>query len=830
MTNETTVTTDTKTPDAPLRVVIIGGVAGGASAAARLRRLSEKAEIIMLERGPDVSFANCGLPYHIGGEIADRSRLAVQTPQSLKELLNIDVRTRTEATCIDADQKSVRIKNMDTGTEENLSYDKLLLSPGASPIRPPLEGIDDPRILTLRNLQDMDRIKERAQQAAKVLVIGAGFIGLEMAEQLIHLGKKVMLAEMADQVLPVMDAEMVRPVEQELRDNGVELFLGDGIQSFHKEGDNLKAKLKSGRTMEADLVVLSIGVKPETHLAKEAGLEIGPRGHIVVNEYQQTSNADIYAAGDAVQTRDLVSGDPTAVPLGGPANRQGRLAADHIVRGSDGVRPYQGSLGTAIVRVFDMAAATTGWTEKRLKQANRAFLTTTISDFQHASYFPGAQYVTLKLLWDPADGRLLGAQAFGVDGVDKRIDIIATAIKGGMTIDDLAELELAYAPPFGAAKDPINIVGYSAQNIRDGFIEPVAELPEEAQILDVRPAAMAELSTIPEAKNIPFTELRDRLAELDRSKPVVTVCNLGKTSYFAARVLTQNGFEAQSYTGGIKASRQPDKLRCAPTQKDTCAGGTCGATSKAAVNANAETVQLDATGIACPGPIMRVRQAVQELESDQVLEVRASDGGFASDIRAFCQANGLDLLSVSKEKGIVSARIQKATIQATPASSDSTASGDGATLVVFSGELDKALASLVIANGAAAMGGKVTLFFTFWGLNVLRRDNPPALDKSFMDKMFGWMLPRGVNKLPLSKMHFFGAGTAMMKDRMKSKNLPSLPGLLADAQKAGVRMVACSMSMEAMGIREEELIDGVEIGGVADYLGASRTTATNLFI
>jgi NADPH-dependent 2,4-dienoyl-CoA reductase/sulfur reductase-like enzyme/rhodanese-related sulfurtransferase len=531
-------------------IVIIGGVAGGASAAARARRHSESAHIILIERGPDVSFANCGLPYHIGGEIPDRGELALQTPQSLRSLLNLDVRTLTEAIRIDRDSKTVTLRDLTGGAESVLAYDKLILAPGASPLRPPLPGIEHPRVMTLRNLQDMDRIKAAAETSRQTLIIGAGFIGLEMAEQLHQLGKSVSVVELQPQVLPQLDAEIARPLENSLRAKGIELILGDAIDGFEDRDGLITAMLKSGRRLETDLVVLSIGVRPENGLAKDAGLALGARGHIHVDAWQRTSDPDIYAVGDVCETADPILGTTAAIPLGGPANRQGRTAADHVFLG-DKALPYPGSIGTAIVRVFDFAAGIAGYSETRLKAAGVSYQSVTVNGASHASYFPGAETITLKLLWSPEDGRVLGAQAVGIDGVDKRLDVIATALRGRMTIDDLAHLELSYAPPFGSAKDIINIAGFAAGNIRDGMLIPVADLPSAGpQLVDVRPAPTAKAKPVPGAKNIPLAELRGRLGELDQSQPVFTICQMGKTSYFAARILANHGFDARSVLGG----------------------------------------------------------------------------------------------------------------------------------------------------------------------------------------------------------------------------------------------------------------------------------------
>jgi NADPH-dependent 2,4-dienoyl-CoA reductase/sulfur reductase-like enzyme/peroxiredoxin family protein/TusA-related sulfurtransferase len=836
-----------KTKMAPgVRLVIVGGVAAGASAAARARRLSEAAQITVIERGPDVSFANCGLPYHIGGEIADRARLAVQTPESLARLLNIEVLARTEVVSVDRARKVVVVRGPaapgaetpggDAGNERELPYDKLVIATGAAPLRPPLPGIGDPRVLTLRNLQDMDRIKSATGKAARVLVIGAGFIGLEMAEQLRRIGKTVTLAEAADQVLPPLDAEIAAPVADELSAAGVELVLGDAIAGFEAEGAALSARLKSGRLIETDLVVLAIGVKPESGLAAAAGLEHGARGAIKVNGHMQTSDADIYAAGDVVESVDRTTGTPMNLPLGGPANRQGRALADHIFLGAN-ARPYPGHLGTAIVRVFDLAAGLTGWTEKRLAQAGRDYRATVVTDYQHASYFPGATPLTLKVLWSPEDGRLLGAQAVGADGVDKRLDVIATALAGGLTIDDLADLELAYAPPFGGARDVVNTAGFAARNERDGLARPVTTLPAGRAVLDVRPAAVADLSPIPDALNIPMPELRARLGELDSAKPWVTVCALGKTSYFAARVLAQAGFDVVSLAGGVRVRPETTRVKAA---SPAAVANQLGAGKTAATPAPAarvtEAAELDCTGLACPGPLLQVKTRCDALAPGQELAVTASDPGFARDVEAFARSTGFELLGVERAKGLVKARLRRpvdaaainASLIAAPAAG---ARRKGATLVVFSGEMDKVMASLVIANGAAALGGPVTLFFTFWGINALRREQAVTVTgKTLLDRMFGRMLPRGLGALPLSKMNFGGAGRRLMRYQMASKRLPNLPGLLGTARLAGVRLVVCTMSMEAMGIRAEELIEGVEFGGVADYLASAETTGTNLFV
>lgn len=549
----------------PIKLLVIGGVAAGASCAARARRLSESAQITVLERGPDVSFANCGLPYHIGGEIQDRSVLAVQTPASLKALLNLDVRTRCEAVRIDRLNKRVEVKNLTSGAMEWITYDKLMLSPGASPIRPNIPGIDDSRIYTLRSLEDMDRIVEATDKGMRAVAIGAGFIGLEMAEQLNDKGLSVELVELQNQVLPQLDKKMSMLLESELKHNEVGVTLGDGIERFVSTEDAVECHLKSGKVLKADFVVLSMGVVPDTMIARDAGLSLGARGHIVVNNFQQTSDPNIYAAGDAVETEELVFGGRTVLPMGGPANRQGRIAADHMLR-PDIAKAYPGSLGTAIVRVFSVAAGVTGWTEKRMREAGHPCASVIVNDHQHATYYPGAKPLTLKIVWDPQTGRVVGAQATGCKGVDKRLDVLAACIQNEATIDDLCHLELAYAPPFGSAKDIINLAGFAATNLRDGLVIQTDDLSfSGVQIVDVRPKPVADAFPLAGSINIPFPTLRSNLDKLDRRHPVITVCAFGKMSYFAARILAQNGFQVQSYSGGIKGNLDPRSPAKLPT-------------------------------------------------------------------------------------------------------------------------------------------------------------------------------------------------------------------------------------------------------------------------
>jgi NADPH-dependent 2,4-dienoyl-CoA reductase/sulfur reductase-like enzyme/rhodanese-related sulfurtransferase len=543
-----------------MNLLIVGGVAGGASAAARARRLSEDARIVLFERGPDVSFANCSLPYYLGGEIADRDKLLVVTPERLRTRLNLDVRTRTSVEAIDRVAKKVRARDIASGREYEESYDKLILAPGAAPIRPPLPGIDSPGIFTLRNLQDMDRIKAKLDQGVRqAVVVGAGFIGLELVENFVRRGIATTVVELQNQVLPPFDKEMTTPIAEELAGQGVSLLLGQSAQAFEQGPDGLVVQLKSGQRLLAQLVVLGVGVRPENRLAVEAGLEVGPRGGIKVNEHLQTSDLDIYAVGDAIEIKDFVTGEPALVPLAGPANRQGRIAADHIFGRQ---ARYRGTQGTAIVRVFDKTAALTGVSEKALRRAKRPFRKVYLHPTHHAGYYPGAETMTMKILFDPGDGKVLGAQAVGGAGVDKRIDVLAVAIQAGMTVFNLEEMELAYSPQYGSAKDPINMAGFVAGGLLRGDhpqvdVEKVLSAPagERPFLVDVRTPPEFADGHIPGAINVPVDELRSRLAELPRDRQIAAYCQVGQRGYLATRVLLQEGFSAVNVGGGYKTYR-----------------------------------------------------------------------------------------------------------------------------------------------------------------------------------------------------------------------------------------------------------------------------------
>ena len=540
-----------------MKIVIVGGVAGGASAAARARRLSEEAEIVLFERGPDVSFANCGLPYYLGGEIAEREKLLVVTPERLRERYRLDVRTRTMVQRIDRRAKKVSVHDLADGRDYEESYDKLILSPGAVPVRPPLPGADLPGIYTLRDLSDCDRIKEVLDRGIRrAVILGAGFIGLEVAENLVRRGMAVTIVEHQNQVLHPFDREMTTPLVEHLASKGVVLMLGNTAEGFQATPKGLKVHLQSGQSLEAELVLLAVGVRPENRLALDAGLEVGPRGGIRVNEHMQTSDADIYAVGDAVEVTDFVTGQAVQVPLAGPANRQGRIAADHLFG-----RPsrYRGTQGTAILRVFDLTAALTGASEKTLRRLGRPYAKVYLHPMNHAGYYPKAEPMTLKVLFDAQSGRILEAQAVGGAGVDKRIDVLAVAIQAEMTVFDLEEMELAYSPQYGSAKDPINMAGFVAAGMLRGDHPQMsveeALGPEAPFLLDVRTPREFAAGNLPGAVNIPLDELRSRLGELPGNRRIAVNCQVGQRGYLALRILRQAGFAAANVSGGYKTYR-----------------------------------------------------------------------------------------------------------------------------------------------------------------------------------------------------------------------------------------------------------------------------------
>ena len=815
-----------------MKYVIVGGVAGGATVAARLRRNDENAEIILFERGEYVSYANCGLPYYIGEVINNRDNLFVQTVEGFKGRYNVDIRIRSEVEKVDAAGKSVEILDIESGRRYFETYDKLILSPGAEPIRPKIEGIESSRVFTLRNVPDTDKIKRflTVKKVEKAVVVGGGFIGLEMAENLHEWGIKINLVEMAPQVMAHLDFSMASIINSELITKGVDLHLNDAVKKFEENPSGITVELQSGKKLEADMVIWSIGVKPETKLAKSAGIEIGLSGGIKVNEYMQTSNEHIYALGDATEVTNTVTGKPALIPLAGPANKQGRIVADNIVYGNNS--KYEGTIGTGIAKVFDLTVASTGANGKVLNSAGIKYISSFTHSSSHAGYYPNALPLSIKILFSPEDGKLLGAQVVGFDGVDKRIEMFAQVLKSKGTIYDLMNIEHAYAPPFSSAKDPVNMAGFVADNILKGRVKIVSwrkaskSDPANDFLLDVRTKDEYLLGAIDNSVNIPLDELRGRLSEIPTDKRVIVYCAVGLRGYVASRILYQNGFEnVFNLSGGYKTysiatARQNATQFFAGqiTSDDTLS------------EVDKETfIAVDATGLQCPGPIMQLKKSYDTLNTGERLEIRATDMAFGKDVASWCKITGAKLISLESRMGVITARVEKGEVPSNCRISGGII-GDNKTIVVFSDNLDKALASFIIANGAASMGKKVTMFFTFWGLNVIKRKNPGKVKKDLMGKMFGLMLPKGASSLKLSQMNMFGLGSSMMRFVMRKKNIDTLESLIEQAQAAGVEFIACKMSMDVMGVKEEEIMDGVNFAGVATYLEKSEEANMSLFI
>lgn len=825
------------------KIVIIGGVAGGASAAARLRRLDETAQIIMFERGPYISYANCGLPYHIGDVIKNRENLLLQTPKAMAAKYNVEVSVDTEVISIDRENQLVSVKHTKTGAIDQESYDTLVISTGSTPLKPAIEGIDLPGIFTLWTVPDMDEIKNfiRENSPQHAVVIGGGFIGLEVAENLHGAGIKVTVAEAMDQVLAPIDVEMAGLIQNHMSEKGVSIILGDGVSKFERNGEGVTITLASGRTLSADMVLLSIGVRPNSQLAKEAGLELNQRGGIVVDPYLRTSDPNIYALGDVIEVEEYINKGRAMIALAGPANKQGRILANNIYCANEA---YRGTMGTSIAKIFDLTAASTGANEKTLMKMGlkegKDYHVTIISQKSHAGYYPGAAELMLKLLFSVDGKKIYGAQIVGEDGADKRIDTIATAIGLGASVYDLKELELAYAPPYSSAKDPVNMLGFVAENVIQGKVkfsrwdEFTPEKQSTAVVLDVREAVELMTFELPNAKHIPLGELRSRIHELDQNRKIIVFCAVGVRSYNAARILAEHGFDqVYVYPAGTSFYRA---IYGDGSAESHGSGSDVERLESILPQEEIKSIiQVDCSGLQCPGPIVKVYEAMDQLKDGEVVCVSATDAGFARDIEAWCRRTGNTLLKVEKEGRNNIVYLQKGMAHQEKFSLNSVApSGQGLnqgkTIIVFSGDLDKVLASFIIANGAAAMGRPVTMFFTFWGLNVLRKPKKQSIKKPLIDGMFGKMMPRGTGKLKLSKMNMGGMGTAMMRKVMKDKNIDSLEDLIKTAMGNGVKMIACTMSMDVMGITAEELMEGVEFAGVGTYLGDAEESNVNLFI
>ena len=807
------------------KVLIVGGVAGGASTATRLRRLDENLEIVIFEKGEYVSFANCGLPYYIGDIIQNRESLLVQTPESLKARFNLDVRVNSEVVGVNGKDKKVKVKTKN-GEEYEEIFDFLVLAPGAKPIFPAIKGIENKKIFTLRNINDMDKIKSEIKNNAikKAVVVGGGYVGIETAENLKHLGIDTTLVEAAPNILAPFDSEISNILEYELVNNGIELMTSEKVVEFQEDANKIIIKLESGKIVTTDMVILSIGVSPDTKFLQGSGINLGERGHILVNENLETNIDGVYALGDSILVKNYITNQNVGIPLAGPANRQGRIVAGNIVGRNE---KYKGSLGTAIIKIFELTGASTGLNERSLKQLNITYEKIYLHPNNHAAYYPGASPISIKALYNKENKQILGAQAVGISGVDKFIDVMATSIKFKATIDDLAELELAYAPPFLSAKSPANMVGFIGQNIEDDlleqvFMEDLKKYDEKKTIiLDIREELELIGGKFDNSINIPLSELRKRYTELPKDKEIWTYCAVGLRGYIATRFLSQKGYRVKNLAGGIKSEEKV----IVNTQKESSL------TKEGNSNIEKEEDYLDLSGLSCPGPLVKIKEKINKLGEDEKLKVKVSDPGFYNDIQAWSKVTKNSLLSLDKKDGLTYATLQKGqTSKVIEKNQENVIIEDNSnmTMVVFSGDLDKAIAAFIIANGALTMGKKVTMFFTFWGLSILKKKN--LAKKSFIEKMFAMMLPKNSQDLPVSKMNFFGIGAKMIRSVMKKKNIMSLEELIKKAIDSGVNITACTMSMDVMGISEEELIDGINYGGVGQYLGEAEKSNNNLFI
>jgi peroxiredoxin family protein/rhodanese-related sulfurtransferase/TusA-related sulfurtransferase len=660
-------------------------------------------------------------------------------------------------------------------------------------------------------------------------VVGGGFIGVETAENLKERGLAVTLVEGRDQILPPFDPELAVFLSNELSQNGIRVKLGLTLKGFEDKGH--KVILANGESVAADIVILSLGVAPENALAKSAGLELTKDGYVLTDEKMETidavthkPNPDILAVGDAVAVKDPLDGTLTHIALAGPANRQARLAADTI----HGLPyTYKGAIGTSVLKVFSLTGASTGYSEALCERKGLAHQSVMIERNQHAGYYPGASLVTLKVVFDPASGKIYGAQAVGLEGVEKRIDVLATAIRGGLTVMDLTDLELSYAPPYGMAKDIVNIAGYVASNLKEGQFKQISlsQLDTEkkdAILIDARTPLEYSLEHFEGAVNIPFSTLRQNLDKLpkDKAAKIIVYCNVGLTAYQWIRVAVNLGYtNLYNVEGGMRLYKTIHQTPKAPEAKAETAAVPAKEASK--------MIEIDATGLQCPGPIMEASKASEKLAPGERMRITASDCGFTSDIGLWAKTTGNSVISNETKDGKIVAVIEKGpgVVQNT----NPTGNG-GTTIVLFSGDMDKALAAMIIAQGTRAMGKPATVFCTFWGLNLLRKPKAPHVKKSFVEKMFGWMMPKGAKKFKLSKMNMMGMGSKMMRGVMKKKNVPVLEEQLANAKRAGVQFLACTMSMDIMGIKKEELIDGIDYVGVATYLAACQEASTTLFI
>ena len=816
-----------------MKVVIIGGVAGGASTAARLRRLNENVSIVVLEKSGYVSFANCGLPYHISGVISERERLLLESVESLSSKFNIDIRVKTEVISIERSVKKITVQNLDTGEIYEESYDKLVISTGAESFIPGIKGLTENNYMKLRNIEDMDKIVKyvNKHKPKNAVVVGGGFIGIEIVENLKHIGIDLAVIEKANQLMTPVDYEMASFVHSELKRSDIGIYLESEIIEITENKNEKILKLSTGEEITTEMLIISIGVNPDSKLAINAGIKTNDRGSIVVNEYLGTSDENIYAVGDVVEVNNPIVNDKMFIPLAGPANKQGRIVAENIIGRKS---KYNGTIGTSILKVFDLTIAATGVTEKYLKSKNIDHKSFIIVKSNHASYYPNSSDIIFKLIFDRKNGKIYGAQSVGYEGVDKRIDIIATAIKGNLTVFDLKEIEVAYAPSFNSAKDIVNYAGFMSENIIYDEMDLYKwNSDKQVEFIDVRTFDEYEIDHINGAKNIPLNEIRNRLDELDKNKEYVVYCKIGLRGYNAQRILKNNGYNVLNLDGGLTVYKNVMKNQNNKKifkKKESDVKMIEKEENKMKID---NIIKLDTCGLQCPGPILKVKELLLNLNNGEVIEVISTDQGFESDIKSWVKKNKNTLISIKNENKKITAIIKKGNriSNAEVLNMKNESKMDKSTMVVFSGDFDKVFASLIIANGSLAMGNEATMFFTFWGLNALRKNNyNTKLKKSVIEKIFCMMMPKGLTKLRLSKMHYFGLGKIMMNFVMKSKNIETLESLLHEFLKNGGKIIACTMSMDVMGIKNDELIEGVEFGGVATYMDDASDSNHNLFI
>ena len=807
-----------------MKVIVIGGVAGGATCATRLKRLKSDTQVKIYERDYYISYANCGIPYYIGG-IVKRENLFVIKPEEMKKKNDIDVFVRHEVLRIDPKNKKILVRNLETLEEFEDSYDFLVLSPGASPIKPKLKGIESEKIFTLRTISDADNIIKEIENGKKeVTVVGGGFIGIEVTENLVKRGLKVNLVEALPQVLSFIDKDLIFYVHDELEKNGVNLYLGSKVVEF-KENGKIETILDNGEGVTSDFVIFSIGVKPEVNLAKEAGITIGETGGILVNEKMQTSDPYIYAIGDAVEIVNYISQTKTRVPLAGPTHKQARVAADNILGLNS---KYLGSMGTAIVKVFNVVASSTGLNTETLEKLGIDYKFECLSSFNHAGYYPDAYPLFLKVFYESKTGKLLGGQVVGYDGVDTIINSLATSLRFGAKITELKDVDFAYSPQFGHAKNPLNIISTMAEDDLSNLAPKVTifELDEfiknGAILIDVREVDETIAHKLPNSINIPLGELKKRINELDKSKTYIICCTKGQRAYNTLRIFLDNGFKAMYLSGGLTfydSCFKKEKIEKFPIKKEE------------KLDKIEDVFKIDAKGLSCPGPLMKLKEVLDKTEESAIIEIEATDPGFYRDIQSYCESKNLNLISLEKDK-VIKAVIRKGEVKETPYKKEEkvTQESNSLSIILFSNDFDKVMASLIIGNGALSMGKRVSIFCTFWGLNVLRKDYKVKVKKNFVEKMFGTMMPRGAKKLTLSKLNMLGVGTKMMKGIMKKYNVYTPDELLNAFIKNGGKIIACTMTMSLMGIKKEELIDGVEEGGVGTYLSFAEKSRINLFI